>query len=59
MVRSGTDRRRRGNVPPPSRAEVTMRLMLTAERLERLASRLEAHVGPPEPRHPHPKKRTT
>lgn len=35
------------------RQEVTMRLLITTERLERLANRLEAFVNTPPTRKPH------
>lgn len=47
----GPERRRTQRSAAAERAEITLRLMLTTERLERLAKRLEAFVTtPPSPR---------
>lgn len=57
MAYNGSDRRKKTRMPAPSRSEITTRLLITTERLERLATRLESHVGPPA-RHT-PRKKTT
>lgn len=44
MNYTGPERRKKDRPVAPPRSEVAMRLLLTTERLERLASRLEAHV---------------
>lgn len=58
MPYDGPERRRTRRPVAPPRSEVEMRLLLTTERLERLASRLEAYVDTP-PAPATKKKRTT
>lgn len=48
----GPERRKDARPAAVERAEITMRLLITTERLERLTHRLEALVSTP----PHPKE---
>lgn len=51
---NGPERRKSERPGAVERREIAMRLLLTTERLERLASRLEAYVTTP----PHPVRKS-